>query len=173
MVSNKKRLYVALYPSGVVGNEERRYHWGFLVGPKVEDREVVRGMRYHVKNPISQGWVYEEVELRNVRTTGNLLVRIVIAKVTDEKRLAEILQSVPIVQNDPNWRCRTWVANALTAVKEDGKAVGTSMLNWEEIESVARWYAGEKTKTGRFKDIALASLPKPTWDLLENRELVP
>ncbi len=23
--SNKKRLYVALYPSGVVGNEERRY----------------------------------------------------------------------------------------------------------------------------------------------------
>lgn len=25
MVSNKKRLYVALYPSGVVNNEERKY----------------------------------------------------------------------------------------------------------------------------------------------------
>lgn len=25
MTANKKRLYIALYPSGVVGNEERRY----------------------------------------------------------------------------------------------------------------------------------------------------
>jgi len=30
MATNKKRLYVALYPSGVVGNEERRLQITFL-----------------------------------------------------------------------------------------------------------------------------------------------
>lgn len=69
------------------------YHWGFLVGPKVEEKDATQGMRYHVKNPISQGWVYEEAELRNVRTTRNLLVRILIAKVTDEERLAKVFQT--------------------------------------------------------------------------------
>jgi hypothetical protein len=71
MVANKKRLYIALYPCGVVNNEERRwlnpsaclypplmasyrYHWGFLIGPKVEEKQQAPGMRYHVKNhPIS------------------------------------------------------------------------------------------------------------------------
>ncbi|KAH7248414.1 kinase-like domain-containing protein [Fusarium solani] len=147
--------------------------WEFSVGPKVEDQDVVHGMRYHVKNPISQGWMYEEVELRNVRTTGNLLVRILIAKVRDEERLANIFRNVPIVQDDPNWRCRSWVANALAAVKEDGRAVGRAELDWGNIENVARRYAGEKTEAGRFRDVALAQMPKPTWDMLENREIVP
>ncbi|KAM0417369.1 hypothetical protein ACHAPT_012603 [Fusarium lateritium] len=150
-----------------------RYQWGFLVGPKVEDQEVVQGMRYHVKNLTSQGWVYEKAELSNVRTTGNLLVRVLIAKVANEERLADIFQNVPVVQDDPGWRCRTWVANALRAVKEDGRAVGRAVLNWENIEDVARRYAGEKIDGGRFKDPALAQMPKPTWDMLENREIVP
>ncbi|KAH9824538.1 hypothetical protein Tdes44962_MAKER04358 [Teratosphaeria destructans] len=48
MPSNKERLYVALYPSGVVNNEERRYHWGFLTEPKIEGDDAVPGGRYHV-----------------------------------------------------------------------------------------------------------------------------
>ncbi|GAB1311873.1 hypothetical protein MFIFM68171_02083 [Madurella fahalii] len=72
MVSNKKRLYIALYPSGVVINEERRYHWSFLIGPKVEDKPQVPGMRYHVKNHPIQGWVYEEVPLANAQSTPTI-----------------------------------------------------------------------------------------------------
>ncbi|KAI5850815.1 hypothetical protein GGS23DRAFT_91139 [Durotheca rogersii] len=173
MVSNKKRLYVALYPSGVGNNEERRYHWGFLVGPKVEGEHPVRGMHYHVKNPVALGWVYEEVELPDVRNTNNLLVRVLVAKIIDEERLANIFREVPVVQDDPDWRGRTWVANALRALREDGRAVGRAVLDWGEIETVARQYAGEKTEGGRFRDVTLTDLPRPTWDMLEGREIVP
>ncbi|EME42134.1 hypothetical protein DOTSEDRAFT_36062 [Dothistroma septosporum NZE10] len=137
MPSAKLRLYVALYPSGVVNNEERRdraekfnrYHWGLLIGPKNEGSNQVPGKRYHVKNTPVDGWKYEEVELDNVRNTNSLLARILIAKVEDLTRLTTILRSVPVVQDDPNWRCRTWIATALSVLERDGKAVGTSQLN--------------------------------------------
>jgi hypothetical protein len=70
------------------------------------------------------------VSLLNVQSTVNLLARILIAKIENEERLVEILRSVPVVQDDPNWRCRTWLANALAAIKTDGKAVGTAQLDW-------------------------------------------
>jgi len=145
-----------------------------LVGPKVEatDREV-EGTRYQVKNHVLEGWVYEEIPLRDVRNTTGLLVRILIGKIEDESRFADILRNIPIVQQDPNWRCRTWVAHVLAALKEDGKAVGTSVLDWDRIEPVARQYAGDKTRAGRFRDALQASKPKPTYDMLGNRETVP
>ncbi|KAH6970446.1 hypothetical protein BKA56DRAFT_636182 [Ilyonectria sp. MPI-CAGE-AT-0026] len=173
MVSKKNRLYIALYPSGVVGNEERRYHWGFLVGPKIENKPEVSGMRYHVKNNPIQGWVYEEIDLPNVRSTNSLLARILIAKVEDDKRLVEIFRETPIVQGDPNWRCRTWVSDALTRIENDGRAVGTAQLDWGIIEPLARNYVAEKTAAGRYSGSAAMSLPKPTWDTIEGRETVP
>ncbi|KAF9773223.1 hypothetical protein IL306_008996 [Fusarium sp. DS 682] len=170
---NKTRLYVALYPSGVVNNEERRYHWGFLIGPKKESDDEVPGMRYHVTNPPGQGWVYEELPLSNVRTTTRLLARILIAKVEDEKRLVEIIRNTPVVQNDPNWRCRTWVADVLSRIAEDGSAVGTSELDWAKIEPFAREYVANKTAAGRYLDFKTVQLPKPTWDMLQGKEVVP
>ncbi|KAH7259034.1 uncharacterized protein BKA55DRAFT_735874 [Fusarium redolens] len=171
---NKNRLYIALYPSGVVNNEERRYHWGFLIGPKNESGTEVPGMRYHVKNHPMRGWIYEEIDLPNVRSTNNLLARIIIAKVEDEKRLVEIIRSTPVVQNDPNWRCRTWVADVLSRIAMGGgRAVGTSELEWAKIESVARAYVASKTATGRYLDPVVMTLPKPTWDMLQGKEVVP
>lgn len=111
--------------------------------------------------------------MRNVRNNGSLLVRILMAKVKDERRLADILRGIPVVQGDPSWRCRTWVANALGAIERDGAAVGTAILDWEQIETVARQYAGDKTRAGRFRDSSMAQQPKPTWDMLRNRETVP
>ncbi|KAF2241399.1 hypothetical protein BU26DRAFT_511493 [Trematosphaeria pertusa] len=69
MPSNKKRLYIALYPSGVVDNEERKYHWAFILGPKDEKDDNVPGIRFHVKNTPGGAWVYEEVPLPNVKNT--------------------------------------------------------------------------------------------------------
>jgi hypothetical protein len=57
-----------------------RFHWGFLVGPKVEDKPQVPGMRYHVKNHPTQGWMYEEIDLDDVQSTARLLARIVVAR---------------------------------------------------------------------------------------------
>jgi hypothetical protein len=149
----------------------RRYHWGFLVGPKAE--KDMPGTQYHVKNHPITGWVYEENTVTNVQSAVTLLARVLVAKIEDEERLVEILRSVPVVQGDPSWRCRTWLANALTAINEDGKAVGTARLDWGVVEKVARVYVGKKTADGRYADVERASKPKPTWDLLNNRETVP
>ncbi|KAF2264793.1 hypothetical protein CC78DRAFT_553322 [Lojkania enalia] len=162
MPSNKNRLYIALYPSGVVNNEDRKYHWGFLIGPKAERKDVIPGARYHVKNS-PFGWTYEEIPLENVRTTNNLLARILIAKIEDEQRLIALFRRLPVVQGDSNWRCRTWVASALAEIAKDGKC----------IEAFARRYVGDKTASGRYRSAADMLKPKPTWDMLENRERVP
>ncbi|OAX85360.1 hypothetical protein ACJ72_00249 [Emergomyces africanus] len=103
-------------------------------GPKVEGTGAVPGIRYHVKNNPINGWVYEEVPLRDVRTTTSLLARVLIGKVENDAQLKNILRSVPVIQNDTNWRCRTWIANALAAIASDGKAVGTAELDWDKIE---------------------------------------
>lgn len=130
------------------------------------------GKRYHVKNTPTQGWKYEEVELDNVRSTNSLLARILIAKVEDLSRRVAILRSVPVVQNDTNWRCRTWIANALSALARDGKAVGTSQLDWEKIEATARQYVAQKAAAGRYQRVEDLLKPKPTWDMLEDKEVV-
>ncbi|KAI1120106.1 hypothetical protein F5Y10DRAFT_273405 [Nemania abortiva] len=171
MPSNKNRLYVALYPSGVSNNEERKYHWAFLIGPKAERGKVVPGTRYHVRNSAVQ-WKYEENELENVQNTTNLLARILIAKIEDEQRLIALLRQLPVIQGDPNWRCRTWIASALAAMAEDGKCVGTAKLDWQKIEALARQYVKGKVEAGRYQSGEDVLGPRPTWDMLENKETV-
>ncbi|UNI24191.1 hypothetical protein JDV02_009958 [Purpureocillium takamizusanense] len=96
--SNKKRLYVALYPSGVVGNEERRYHWALILSPKIEEKDghPAEGTRFHVKNPPGSGWIYEEQPLPDARSSANLLVRVLIAKVENEGRLRTLIRSTTL-----------------------------------------------------------------------------
>lgn len=155
-----------------------RFHWGFLIGPKIEKKANVPGTRFHVKNQVlpsgAIGWAYEENHLPNVQSTNRLLARIVIAKVEDGARLIEIFRSIPVVQNDPNWRCRTWVWQVLERLKADGgKAVGTAQLDWGQIEGMARSYVAQKQAHGRYATMDLLLKPKPTWDMLENKEMVP
>lgn len=109
--------------------------------------------------------------VNNVRVTAQLLARILIAKVEDHDRLTAILERVPLVQDDPKWRCRSWIASALEAIEKDGKAVGTSQLDWTKIEELGRRYVAEKTAAGRYKQKDLSG-PRPTWDMLENKETV-
>jgi hypothetical protein len=130
-------------------------------------------MSYDVKNRPIEGWRYEEVSLTDVRTTSSLLARILIAKVEDEERLVKIFRSIPIVQNDPNWRCRTWVAHALEVMAVDGEAVGTSQLDWKKVEATAREYVGQKTTNGRYQKVEDLVGPRPTYDMLQGREIVP
>ena len=146
-----------------------RYHWALLIGPKTENTHVVPGARYHVKNSLL-GWIYEETELENVQNTLNLLARMLIAKIENEERLIALLRGLPVVQGDSNWRCRSWIANALAEIAKDGKCVGTAELNWPKIETLARQYVGEKKASGRYQTGVDMLRPKPTWDMLENKE---
>ena len=119
------------------------------------------------------GWIYEEKPLANVQSTSRLLARIVIAKIEDEARLIELLRSTPVVQNNPNWRCCSWVADVLDRLAADGKAVGTAQLDWNKGETLAREYVAQKTALGRYTRADDLLLPKPTWDMLESKETVP
>ena len=158
------------HSSKVQCTDFHRYHWGFLIGPKIEDMPPIPGVRYHVKNRPLQGWVYEEIPLLDVQNTNTLLARILIAKIEDETRLVDIIRNTAIIQDDPNWRCRTWVADVLSRIAKDGTAVGTAELDWSRIEPVARDYVGSKTKAGRYAKSADMTSPKPTWDLLDGKE---
>ncbi|KAI2472745.1 hypothetical protein F4781DRAFT_320045 [Annulohypoxylon bovei var. microspora] len=172
MVSNKKRLYLALYPSGnTSGREDLKYHLAFFIGPKPEYGVEVPGMRFHVKNPPGGGWRYVEDELSDVQSSVRLLVRVVIAKVTDERQLIEVFRNTPIFQNDPNFNCRTWAIDALSRISSR-KVVGTSQLNWDIVEERARSYVAEKTAAGRFGHGQDMMKPKPTWDMLEDKEII-
>lgn len=161
MGGNRKRLYIALYPSRVVNNEERRevvqvlfkqaklsssyrFRWGFAIGPKNERGAEIPGMRYRVKNHPIHNWVHEEIPLAHVRSTNNLLARIVIAKIQDETRLIGIIRNTPVIHNDHNWSCRTWAARTLSRIAQDGWASGTAELDWEKIETVAREHVATK-----------------------------
>lgn len=117
--------------------------------------------------------MYKEVSLPNIQSTNNLLARLVVAKIEDEDRLVDILRSTPIVQDNPDWRCRHWLADAISRVASDGKAVGTAQLNWAKVEAVARDYVGKKVAAGRYSKAEDMALPKPTWDMLEEKEIVP
>ncbi|PKS12420.1 hypothetical protein jhhlp_000626 [Lomentospora prolificans] len=107
MVSNKKRLSIALYPSGVwsiMRNGGLQVPLGIPSRTKREKEICLTGAPVSCKNQVIRGWVYEEVDIANVRSTTNLLARNTIARIEDDKRLLEIFRSTPVVQNDPNWR---------------------------------------------------------------------
>jgi len=113
------------------------------------------------------------VELEDVRGTVNLLARILIAKIEDEKGLLKIMEETPVVQDDPSFTCRSWLIDVLMRMsKADPKVVGTSELDWGNIEVQARKYVEEKIAAGRYLEQDQILGPKPTWDMTGQKEIV-
>lgn len=107
-----------------------------------------------------------------MKATNTLLARIVIAKIEDKKRLLRLLRETRVVQNDPNFRCRTWVSDALLRISNSKPSVvGTSELDWDKIERKARRYVEKKTAAGRYLEADRMLDPKPTWNLMEEKEV--
>lgn len=147
-----------------------------MLGPKAEV-EGGRGIRYHAKDKPKQGggseWSFEELDCP-LYPTNMLLVRIMIGKVKERSRLAVILRNTPIRQDQPGWNCVLWIKEALERVKEDGKALGTSVLEWEKVRDGAMKYCQIKREEHRFDsqgnfDMRLAA----TYDLIEQKETIP
>jgi hypothetical protein len=203
MVSNKNRVYVALYARGgaprMPGGEDTyvpqigfspthsrdllltscsyaiRYHWAILVGPKLEE-DGSRGMRYHAKERMTQGgsqWQYEERDIP-IAPTGMLLVRVMIGKVADQTRLVTQLRNTPVRQGQPGWNCVSWVQEALERLRADGKAMGTSVLDWRAVRDGAMTYCQQKKDAHRFDGQQTFDMTKvATYDLVERKETVP
>jgi len=153
-----------------------RYHWGLLVGPKMEV-ESGRGTRYHAMERMNEAgrsqWYFEERDV-TLLATSMLLVRIMIGKVMKKDRIASVLHNVPIRQGEMGWNCVSWVKEALRDLDADGKALGTSVMGWQAVRDGAMRYVQQKKADHRFDgkgnfDMKFAA----TFDLLDGKETIP
>lgn len=145
------------------------------MGPKVEAAGKM-GARYHAKEAPRAGggseWRFEERQCELI-ATSMLLVRLLIGKVEDGNRLAEILRKTPIRQNQAGWNCVHWVKEALEGLKADGKALGTSIVEWETVRDQAMGYCQRKKEQHRFDGRGNFDMKKaPTYDLIERKETI-
>ncbi|EKM75443.1 hypothetical protein AGABI1DRAFT_46482 [Agaricus bisporus var. burnettii JB137-S8] len=185
MSSNKDRLEIALYARGGAQKKpggEDRYHWALIVAPKRE-HQGSRGIRFHATEKLqsdnSLKFVYDERDIDVFYSTNMLLVRIIVAKVEKIDRVCQILRAVPVRQREnAGWNCIAWVKEALEMLDADEGALGTRTLEWNKIWDTAMTYCGGKISSHRFDGkVELVGIgdPRrpPTFDLLENKEVVP
>jgi hypothetical protein len=77
-------------------------------------------------------WFFEEKEV-TMWATSMLLVGI-LRKVEKIDRLVSTLLKMPIRQGQVEWNCvGCWVKEALEPLDADGKALGTSVTEWQAV----------------------------------------
>lgn len=99
--------------------------------------------------PQGSQWVFEELSA-TMMTTKMILVRILIAKVEDTDKLAQLLRQIPIREGEEGWNCVLWVKEALSELEKSNKIIGTSMLEWQAVRDAAMEYCQRKKDQQRF-----------------------
>ncbi|KAF2473575.1 uncharacterized protein BDR25DRAFT_311806 [Lindgomyces ingoldianus] len=103
-----------------------------------------------------------------------LLARVRIGKAVDGAQLAETLAEVPLVQDNPAWTCRIWVRDAIAALEADRKSLGTRVTDWQRIEQTSNIYIAQKRQQRRYDGSGTwRASTVPTYDLLEEKEVIP
>lgn len=69
--------------------------------------------------------------------TQMVLVRILIAKIEDIDRLAQLLRQIPIRQEQQGWNCVLWIKEALSELQTSANIMGTNVLEWKAVRSAA------------------------------------
>ena len=101
-----------------------------------------------------------------------LLVRIVVAKIKDRRRLQSILKDTPLRPEVEGWNCVWWVQEALENACRDPSAIGSCIQDWECVRDTAMWYVTKKRAENRFDgSVPYDSNEAPTWDMLEGKEV--
>ena len=101
-----------------------------------------------------------------------ILVRIMLAKVENTDKLAQLLRQVPIGQREEgDWNCVAWVREALVCIERSECVVGTSVLGWEDVREAALSYCRQKRDQRRF-DASGEYDPTqvPTFDMILMKE---
>ncbi|KAK5701339.1 hypothetical protein LTR17_022669 [Elasticomyces elasticus] len=182
MPSDKERVYVALYAragSPKMPGQEDKFHWAIVLGPKAAGPES-GGRMFHAKEVIAivEGktcftWQLEE-RPTSMAPTQSILARVVVGKVVSQKRLEAILRSTPIQREQADWNCVAWVQEALQALKDDGRALGTCFSDWPSVRNAAMNYVQQKIVQHRYDGKAdFDQRQVATWDLLEGKEAMP
>jgi hypothetical protein len=120
---NRDRLYIGFYPTGGGAQNNLAFHVALLLVPKARRfrKSTHQVSRYHVTNPISpdgkQVWQYEAVK---AEPCSNFLCGLLLlGKLSPQFSTADVdavLAEVPVVQDDPNWRCRHWLLDAIQVI---------------------------------------------------------
>ncbi|KAJ5600917.1 hypothetical protein N7450_001984 [Penicillium hetheringtonii] len=108
----------------------------------------------HQKVEGGSEWTFEERDC-SLNATHMLLARVMVAKVEDGNRLAQILRTIPI------------------RLKADNIALGTNVIDWQIVRNEAMSYCQKKKDQHRFDgqgnfDTSKAS----TYNLLERKETI-
>jgi hypothetical protein len=151
-----------------------RFQWALVQGPKPEQRNSwgyqfytfparIDGRGEMIYNEISQGFGKEPAPL----------VRMVIGKIHDVPRLFCVMRSVRIAR-ERTWDGAAWVRDALNALQEDGRAMGTSVLEWDTVKHEVLNYLRYKDGQHRFDGRGNFDTSRPaTYDLLRRVEVIP
>ena len=101
-----------------------------------------------------------------------ILVRIMLAKVDDTNKLAQLLRQVPIGQREEGgWNCVAWVKEALLRIERSDGVVGTSVLGWEAVREAALSYCRQKRDQRRFDGTGKYDPTQvPTFDMMLMKE---
>jgi hypothetical protein len=132
------RLYLALYkrddyrPS--IFEKDDRYHWALLAIPSsvTSSAKTTKATRVHARDyyssPDQTHWIYEEIRV-DAAGTPKLLAQILVSDIVDMERLFELLRDLPIVQDQKEWNCISWLRSAFTAMEDE-----TEVVKWSSSE---------------------------------------
>lgn len=102
-----------------------------------------------------------------------ILVRVLIAKIEDTKGLAQVLEQVPIRQEQQGWNCVLWIKEALSELQAAKNVIGTSVLEWEAVRNAAMSYCQQKRDEHRFDNTVEVDKSRvPTFDLIQGKETI-
>ncbi|KAK7897126.1 hypothetical protein LTR67_005015 [Exophiala xenobiotica] len=187
---DKPRLYIALYPRGGSATVSSfrsnfdcdSYHWSIIVGPQTADRKDP-GVRYHIAHADhgARKYFYEEQDIPTNPGAQTGLIRVTVAKVTDEYRLQSLLRHIALREDDSAFNCLTWAREAFVKVLEDNKSVKSYLKpeDWSAVETCARKYCKRKRDAGRFQEEPNRGVHQwndkqiSTFNFWENRETTP
>ncbi|KAJ5128015.1 hypothetical protein N7448_008794 [Penicillium atrosanguineum] len=186
MIRNKDRLYVALYArrgKSETSGKKDAYHWGLVIGPKTEKNPSKSGIRFDaIEKLTTKGPVWQLVEETTSLLPGTtmVLIRVMIGKIIDKERLLSVLRNTPVPAYEPRpahdiYNCFTWVEETLGSIQRDGKAMGSSVLDWDSVRETALWYvkyhvAKMKLDRRTERDGGYNINTVASWDLIAGKE---
>lgn len=176
---SKFRLYIALYDlRGVFGDataydqvshgqhQKGDYQWALLVVPKEEDKDtqayryLMRGRLTSVSYPRME-WRPETADVPFDRRHDSLLVRVLVAKITDLDRVGQILSCFETSSSGEHRKDTTWIRELVAEFRKD-KRCCSHLPKWEDIERECEDFA-RKANSGGIYDI-------PTLDMISGKD---
>lgn len=116
-------------------------------------------------------WIYEAIKI-NSNHDSRLLVRILLGEVSREDILERLFAEVPVVQDDPDFNCITWVQQALSRLNRSRILRTEVRFDWDSIQKTALEYVSKKKQQGRFESSWEGDSSKvATFDMILGREV--